>query len=248
MSKEVIVLKDINYIINQNYILKDINLSIKEKDFLAIIGPNGGGKSTLLKIMLGLIKPSSGQVEVLGKTPNKSRRNIGYLPQHTHFETDFPINVFETVLMGRYKQAFKGYTKNDEKIVCKWLKNLDMLHLKDRQIEKLSGGQMQRVFLARALAREPKIILLDEPTASIDPKTQNSFYELLQDIKKKMAVILVSHDVGVVSSHVDSIACLNRRLYSHGPVEESIHGLEEAYGCPIDLIAHGIPHRVLREH
>ncbi|MCK9152470.1 metal ABC transporter ATP-binding protein [Methanobacterium alcaliphilum] len=248
MAQNVIVLKNINYVLNKNYILEDITISIKENDFLAIIGPNGGGKSTLLQIILGLIKPTSGYVEVLGESPEKSRNFVGYLPQHTHFETDFPINVFETVLMGRYKDVFKGYNENDKKIVLKWLENLDIHHLKDRQIERLSGGQMQRVFLARALAREPKILLLDEPTSSIDPKTQNSFYDLLQDIREKMAVVLVSHDVGVVSSYVDNIACLNRRLYSHGSIEESIKGLEKAYQCPIDLIAHGIPHRVLREH
>ena len=248
MAKKIVVLENISYKINENYILEDINFGIEKNDFLAIIGPNGGGKSTLLKIILGLIKPTHGKVSIFNLPPDKSRDKIGYLPQHSHFESDFPITVFDTVLMGRYKKPFQGYDQHDKKCATKWLENLDMIHLKDRQIEKLSGGQLQRVFLARALAREPELLLLDEPTSSIDPKTQNSFYELLKEIRKKMAVVLVSHDVGVVSSYVDTIACLNRRLYAHGPVEDSIEGLEKAYQCPIDLIAHGIPHRVLRKH
>jgi zinc transport system ATP-binding protein len=201
-----------------------------------------------LKIILGLLKPQKGTVKVFGHTPKDALNKIGYLPQITHFETDFPISVFEVVLMGRYHGLLKNYSTDDEKSVIKALENVNMVDYKDQQIGRLSGGQLQRVLIARALSREPKLLLLDEPTASIDPKMQTAFYELLSKIKTEMAVVLVSHDVGAVSTYVENIACLNRRLFSHGPVESAVHGLEKAYNCPIDLITHGIPHRVLRKH
>lgn len=133
-------------------------------------------------------------------------------------------------------------------MVKKALEEVDMLKLQHRQMSRLSGGQMQRVFIARALVREPKMLLLDEPMASIDPEMQNSFYKLLSRIRERMAIVLVSHDVGAVSNQVDNIACLNQKLYYHGPVENSEEGLEAVYKCPIDLISHGIPHRVLKKH
>ncbi|RJS48430.1 MAG: ABC transporter [Methanobacterium sp.] len=233
--------------LKDHYILEDVNLTIKKNDFMALIGPNGGGKTTLLKLILGLLNPDKGNIEVLGMAPGKSK-NIGYLPQKSSYQSNFPISVLEVVLMGRYKQLLKGYNKEDRRSALDSLKKVEMLHLKNEQIEKLSGGQLQRVFIARALSRNPELLLLDEPTASIDPHFQGKFYEILSKLRKKMAVVMVSHDIGVVSSYVDSIACLNQKIYCHGPVEESIEGLEKAYKCPIDLIAHGFPHRVLREH
>ena len=229
-------------------ILEDINLSINDKDFIAIIGPNGAGKSTLLKIILGLIKPTTGRVHVFGRSPHKASDLIGYLPQHVSFDPDFPINVFETVLSGIYHGILKSYTDIDRKKVLNVLEEVEMLDIRDRQISRLSGGQIQRVFIARALVREPRVLLLDEPMASIDPEMQSSFYSLLEGLKERMAVVLVSHDVGAVSMHVDSIACLNQRLYYHGPVEEAADGLEEVYKCPLELISHGIPHRILIKH
>jgi zinc transport system ATP-binding protein len=221
---------------------------VEENDFIAIIGPNGGGKSTLLKIILGLLTPDTGEVKVFGKEPGKARNLIGYLPQKVSFDPEFPINVFDTVLSGRYRGLFKGYLKDDKDAVIQALKDTELLELKNRQISKLSGGQIQRVFIARAIVRQPKLLIMDEPMSSIDPEMQNSFYKLLSQLKDKMAIILVSHDVGAVSSQVDKIACLNRKLFYHGPVEESAEGLEEVYKCPLELISHGIPHRVLKKH
>lgn len=248
MSLNAVEIKNVSYKINSNQILEDINLSIEMNDFLAIIGPNGGGKSTLLKMMMGLIKPQKGSVEVFGESPEKSRDKIGYLPQFTHLESDFPINVFETVMMGRYKGIFKDYNHQDENCVIQSLKEVNMLDFQDTQIGNLSGGQLQRVLIARALARRPKLLLLDEPTASIDPEMQKLFYDLLNKIRKEMAIVLVSHDVGVVSSYVESIACLNQRLFSHGPVKTAINGIKEAYNFKLDLVTHGTPERILKEH
>jgi zinc transport system ATP-binding protein len=248
MSLKAVEIENVSFKMNGLSILEDINLSIDDRDFIAIIGPNGGGKTTLLKIILGLIKPTTGRVRVYGHSPTKSSDLIGYLPQHVSFDPSFPINVFETTLSGRYHGILKPYTDNDREKVLNVLDEVDMLDMKNRQISQLSGGQMQRVFIARALIREPKLLLLDEPMASIDPEMQSSFYPLLTRLREKMTIVLVSHDVGAVSSHVDRIACLNQRLYYHGPVEEAADGLEEVYKCPLELISHGIPHRVLKKH
>ena len=248
MSSNPIELVDLSFNYNGQPVLKDINFKVEEKEFVAIIGPNGGGKSTLLKIVLGLLKPEEGAVKVFGQNPNKARELVGYLPQHSHFQRDFPIDVFGTVMIARYHGLFKNYTKNDEKIVLQALQDVEMEEYRDRQISRLSGGQMQRVLIARALAREPKLLLMDEPMASIDPEMQNSFYQLISRLKDKMAIVLVSHDVGTVSMHVDKIACLNQKLYYHGPAEEAEEGLEKIYHCSIELISHGIPHRMLKKH
>ena len=248
MTEKAVELTGVSFTYQQQSVLEDINFSMDEKDFVAIIGPNGGGKSTMLKLILGIIKPDKGTVKVFGREPRKARDLMGYLPQHSHFDLDFPINVFGAVLMARYRGLLKNYTKKDEEIVLQALRDVEMEEYRDRQISRLSGGQMQRVLIARALAREPKILLMDEPMASIDPEMQNNFYQLISRLKDKMALILVSHDVGTVSMHVDKIACLNRKLYFHGPAEEAAPGLEEIYHCSIELISHGIPHRMLKKH
>ncbi|VUT27511.1 MAG: zinc ABC transporter ATP-binding protein [Candidatus Syntrophoarchaeum sp. GoM_oil] len=248
MTEEIIGLKNIWVYYNEIPLLEDVTLSIKQTDFLAIIGPNGGGKTTLLKVILGLIEPDSGEVEVFGKNPKEGRKLIGYLPQYTRFDPNFPISVFDVVLMGRYKQKFKSYSKKDHEITLDALETVGMLEFKDRQIGRLSGGQIQRVFVARAIVREPKLLLLDEPTASIDPEMQKLFYELLSELKKRMAIVLVTHDISVVSTYIDEIACLNRRLFYHGKTEGGLGMLEEMYKCPIEVLAHGTPHRVLRTH
>ncbi|MBA7673490.1 Manganese transport system ATP-binding protein MntB [subsurface metagenome] len=232
-------------------ILEGINLSIKSNDFLGIIGPNGGGKTTLLKVILGLIKPSRGKVSVMGQPPFKGRKFIGYISQTNLFDRDFPISVFDVVLMGRYSKTglFHRYSEEDKRTALEVLKTVEMLDYKERQVGRLSGGEQQRVFIARALVPNPKLLLLDEPTASIDPDMQAEFYELLDRLKERMAIVLVSHDISAVSIYVSEIACLNRQLFYHGSKEVSAEELEKSYHCPIQLIAHGtVPHRVLKEH
>lgn len=228
--------------------LEDVSLTIEDHDFLSIIGPNGAGKTTLLKVILGLIQPAKGSVTVFGSPPEIGRKNIGYVPQDIRFDSTFPISVFDVVLMGRYKGLLSSYTEEDKEVVIDALKTVEMVRFKDRQIGTLSGGEQQRVFLARALARQPRLLLLDEPTASIDPDMRKAFYELLTSLKEEMAVLLVTHDVSVVSVYVDSVACLNRKLYYHGPAEGALEQLEQVYQCPVEVLAHGIPHRVLRRH
>jgi zinc transport system ATP-binding protein len=250
-DKEVVKLEGVWVQYNGVPILEGINLAIEQDDFLGIIGPNGGGKTTLLKIILGLISPSRGKVSVLGKPPEKSRSKIGYVPQHNLFDRDFPINVWDVVLMGRYGKSglFRRYSSEDRRATQDALQTVGMLDYKDRQMGKLSGGELQRIFIARALVAEPKLLLLDEPTASVDPAMQTEFYELLEKLKKQMAIVLVSHDISAVSIYVDKLACLNRQLHYHGSKEITPEILEATYKCPVQMIAHGfVPHRVLKEH
>ena len=250
-DKEVVRLEDVWVRYNGVPILEGINLAIEQDDFLGIIGPNGGGKTTLLKIILGLISPSRGKVFVLGKPPEKSRSKIGYVPQHNLFDRDFPISVGDVVLMGRYGKSglFRRYSSEDRRATQDALQTVGMLDYKERQMGKLSGGELQRIFIARALVAEPKLLLLDEPTASVDPAMQTEFYELLEKLKKQMAIVLVSHDISAVSIYVDKLACLNRQLHYHGSKEITPEILEATYKCPVQMIAHGlVPHRVLKEH
>ena len=250
-EKEVVKLENVWAYYNSHPALQNINFSIYDRDFLGIIGPNGGGKTTLLKIILGLLKPYSGKVTVMGKDPYESRSQMGYVPQKSFFDKDFPINVWQVVLMGRYSHTklFHQYSKEDKIKAEQSLERVSMLEYKNRQIGELSGGQQKRVFIARALSSDPKILLLDEPMESVDPKVQGELYGLLKDLQKEMAIVLVSHDVTAISIYIDKIACLNQTLVYHGPKEISAEILEDTYQCPIHLIAHGtIPHRVLKEH
>jgi len=248
LSGEIVRLRDVWVHLDGIRVLEGIDLDVNQSDFLAVIGPNGGGKTTLLKVVLGLLEPDSGEVKVFGKKPCDGRFLIGYLPQHRSFDPNFPISVFEVVLMGRYRGLFKNYSSEDEEAVVESLEAVGMLSLKSRQIGSLSGGQLQRVFVARAIVREPDLLLLDEPMSGIDPEAQKSFYELLQELNEKMAIVLVTHDIAAVSTYVETIACLNRRLFYHGPTEGGLGKLEDAYKCPIEILAHGTPHRVLKEH
>ncbi len=246
----VIELENVWVFYDQLPILESVNLVVHKGDFLGIIGPNGGGKSTLLKVILGLIKPTRGTVKVLGSYPDKARKRIGYVPQYNAFNLNFPISVKEVVLMGRIgrRGLFKKYSREDIKAADNALKTVDMLEYRDRQIGELSGGQRQRVFIARSLVSEPEILLLDEPATGIDTMMQKEFYELLEKLKAHVTIIMVSHDLTAVSVLVDKIACLNGKLHYHGSRELVPDDIEASYCCPVELIAHGVPHRVLGEH
>ena len=250
MKKEVVKLTDVWVEFDGVTVLQHQNLTLFEDDFLGIIGPNGGGKTTLLRVVLGLVEPSRGKVEVFGQSPVEARKNIGYVPQISFFDRDFPINVMDAVLMGRLsvRSLFQRFTREDKDAALLALEKVEIADLRHRQIGKLSGGERQRVFIARALVSNPKLLLLDEPTASVDPKMKTGIYDLLDKLKEDMTIILVTHDMGVISSHVDKIACLNCNLYYHDDKNISKEMLEAVYQCPVDLIAHGVPHRVLDEH
>jgi len=231
-------------------IVKDVDLTISHGEFFGLIGPKGGGKSTLLKAILGLVKPMKGRIWIYGMPPSKGRALIGYVPQYTIFDKDFPISVQNVVMMGR--RGRKGirpfYSTQDREAVRRSLEQVGMWEHRKRHISKLSGGQKQRVYIARALASDPRILLLDEPTASVDAKMEESIYSLLRELNKERTIVLVTHDIGIISSHVSTIACMNRHIFSNDGRTLTADLLEESYQCPVDLIAHGIPHRVLPHH
>lgn len=232
-----------------NLVLEDINLTVENREFLGIIGPNGGGKSTLLRTMLGLITPDHGSIQIMGHSVHKNHSQVGYVPQHALFDRYFPVKVAEVVLMGRLgKRKGRWYSREDRHIAGQALERVGMNQLGGRQIGELSGGERQRVLVARALAAEPSILMLDEPTASVDPGFQLTFYELLAELNHSMTIILVSHDISAVSRYVKKLACLNRRLFYENSREINAEMVEAMYHCPVDLIAHGIPHRVLPGH
>lgn len=230
--------------------LSNVCLDVAQNEFLGIIGPNGGGKSTLLKAILGLVPITDGEVEVMGSPATKKRNRIGYVPQFAVMDRKFPISVLDVVLTGRLNKIklFKKYNTEDMDIAYDRLKLVGLGDLANRQISELSGGQLQRVLIARALAVDTNLLLLDEPTASVDAVSKEEIYNLLKKLNETMTIILVTHDMMAVSSEVKKIACLNRKLVYHGETMLNADIVNELYGCPVELIAHGVPHRVLRKH
>ncbi|MFW5991628.1 MAG: metal ABC transporter ATP-binding protein [Halanaerobiaceae bacterium] len=244
-------LNNISVYYNHVCALREINLKIKENEFLGIIGPNGAGKSTLLKVILGLIRPSEGEVFIFGRNIKHSTEVIGYVPQASAFDSSFPISVLDVVLMGKLKgglKLFHRYSKKDTGAVENILDSLGLYKLRNRQIGQLSRGQLQRVLIARALAVDSEILLLDEPTANVDVNSRNQIYSLLEKLNSEITIVVVTHDMAAVSTYFDSIACLNKELHYHGDKELDRKTVEKMYGCPIELIAHGVPHRVLGFH
>jgi zinc transport system ATP-binding protein len=226
-----------------------VTLRIEAGDYLAILGPNGGGKTTLLKVLLGLLAPDRGSVRVFGCAPKAAAGRVGYVPQVRTFDPEFPIQVLDVVLMGRLRPGSWGRVRAEDRERARaTLVQVDMGELAERPIGTLSGGQLQRVLIARALVGEPELLLLDEPTSSLDERMGRSIWDFFEELSRRMAVVVVSHDIGAISRHVRSVACLNRRLYAHPSKALTPDVMEAAYGCPIDLVAHGHPHRVLPEH
>lgn len=227
--------------------LKNINLEVMKGDFIGLIGPNGGGKSTLLKLMMGILPLQKGLVELFGVDLKHFRdwHFIGYVSQKaTHFDKRFPATVREVVSMGRTTQIglFKRLQSKDEKIIEEALDDVYMIEYKDRPLYELSGGQQQKIFIARALASHPKLLVLDEPTIGIDVQAQEQFYLLLQKLrqKKNLTIILVSHDIDVISTQVNSLACLNQTLVYHGEPKNFMEGnyIEKLYGKNLRMVVH----------
>ncbi len=251
MSNPAIQIENVSVYYGQTPAITGICLDVGEGEYLGIIGPNGGGKSTLLKAVLGLVPISSGTVRIYGKEAKGSRTVLGYVPQFSNVDKNFPITLNEVVLTGRMKAGISPlfrFSKSDREAVSKILEKIGIAHLASRQISELSGGEFQKMLIARALAMKPKVLLLDEPTASVDASSQEQIYRLLDELNKNMTIILVTHDLLAVSSQVKRLACLNGKLVYHGEPELSEHVVNSLYGCPVDLIAHGVPHRVLKEH
>ncbi len=256
MENSIVQIQNVWFAYNSKTVLQDVSLDIHSGDFIAMIGPNGGGKTTLLKLMLGLLKPDQGSIKILGGSSDKASHHIGYVPQDVHINRSFPITAIEVVLMGKLRpdKRWGLSSAQDRREALGALERMEIADCANIKIDALSGGQRQRVFIARALVAQPKILLLDEPTASIDARGQAEFYRLLKELNKDITILVVSHDLVAISTHVKSVACVNKRLHYHNQAEITGEMLEEMYPCieeevcPVELVAHGLPHRVLKHH
>jgi len=232
----------------EDLILRNISLDVFGNDFIGVIGPNGGGKTTLLKVILGLIKPAHGGLKIFNN--NENPHFFGYLPQVSNIDKRFPISVKEVVISGLFplKKGSKDYRNEALKRTMEMLEITGVRHLADSVIGELSGGQMQRVLLARAVVASPCLLILDEPDTFVDNNFERDLYELLKELNSHMAILMVSHDLGIISSYVKTLACVNRGLHYH-PSNVISKEVLDSYNCPIDLITHGdLPHRVLIDH
>jgi zinc transport system ATP-binding protein len=229
-------------------VLEEVDFSVDENDFIGVIGPNGGGKTTLLRIILGLLKPSAGEIRFNPDLPDTER--IGYLPQISTGDVNFPVSVTDVILSGMMirKRIFSRMSAHDREKAGRIVEELGLSGLERKPLSELSGGQIQRVLLGRAIIGEPRLLLLDEPGNFVDSSFESDFYGKLKELNKRMAILMVSHDIGMISSHVKSFACVNRKLHYH-PSSEISNDQLLAYGCPIQLITHGdVPHTVLKTH
>ena len=231
-----------------NIVLQDIDFKVSDNDFIGVIGPNGGGKTTLLKIILGLIEPVKGKMVFNNELLNG--KSIGYLPQMSTGDINYPVTVTDIILSGLMirKGVISRMSSSDKKKAEQVIIELGLEGMARSTLNELSGGQMQRVFLGRAIIGDPKLLLLDEPANFVDTNFENDFYEKLRTLNIRMAILMVSHDVGTISSHIKSFACVNRSLHYH-PSHEITNEDLLAYGCPIQLVTHGdVPHTVLKYH
>lgn len=231
--------------------LENVNLTIPQGEFASLVGPNGGGKSTLIKLILGLIKPQSGEVSLFGDAPQKTRYRVGYAPQQARVDNKFPINVLDVVLAGRFgaggdkpnkpwnwKNLFFRFNSEDKSKALNALEKMGVADLARKSFGELSGGQRQRVLIARALCSEPDLLVLDEPTNNVDPANAERFYELLADLNKTASILMASHDLGVVSKLVDSVICVNRTVQVHPTSEFDGALVRELYHSDVRLVRH----------
>lgn len=251
MVENAIEVRNVNFSYGTNVAIRDASFTIERGDFFGIIGPNGGGKSTLLKLILGMVKPQTGSIHLLGDIPAKTRNKAGYIPQETGLNKGFPITVHDVVLMGLTSMRGLGrpFKKSDHERVDFVLEQLRLADVRNRSIADLSGGQRQKVLLSRAIVSEPVILFLDEPTASVDTTGEDEIYEYLLKINKEgTTIVLVTHNIGVLSKYIKSVACVNKDVHFHSDGKLDEETVIKTFGCPVDIIAHGIPHRVFHHH
>lgn len=268
MGTPLIEIKNLSAGYDSRTVLRNVNLTVYDRDFLGIIGPNGGGKTTLIKCILGLLKPTGGEIlysdkrlavsdkqestaQYLSLTTNRLSLKMGYLPQYNSIDRKFPITVEEVILSGlsSQKSLISCFTASHRKKARQVIARMGLEGLEERAIGALSGGQLQRALLGRAIISDPQLVVLDEPSTYIDKRFEARLYELLAEINHDCAIILVSHDIGTVLQQVKSIACVNETLDYHPDTGVSEEWLERNFNCPIELLGHGaLPHRILAEH
>jgi len=244
--EKLIEIKNLSFGYNDNPVLEDVNLDICKGDYILVIGPNGGGKTTLLKLILGILKPWTGSITFHEDITNR----LGYVPQYSSFNKNFPITSLDMVLTGCINSGnfLRKYKKKDIEKAEAILKKVDLYNKRNENINNLSGGQLQRVLIARALVSDPAVLFLDEPTASIDITSQTNLKDFLDELNENMSIIVVTHDPTPFAKTYNHIACINKNLYFHDRGELDSHALEQVYGCPVELLGHGIPHTMLKSH
>lgn len=244
MTPPPIQIENLDFSYGPISVLEQANLSVSDKEFICIVGPNGGGKTTLLKLLLGLIEPQAGSVSVFGEAPMAGRKWIGYLPQHAHLDARFPVTALDVVLMGRLgkTRSIGPYTKVDRVIAQDMLHRVGLDKLSKRPLAALSGGQRQRVLIARALVSEPKLLLLDEPTSSLDDYVERELYDLLKELNKELTVVVVTHDISFVSSYVEKVVCVNRQVHVHPTSEIDENIIHDMYGEHVHMVRHDQEH------
>ncbi|OPY69972.1 MAG: High-affinity zinc uptake system ATP-binding protein ZnuC [Syntrophorhabdaceae bacterium PtaU1.Bin034] len=240
MEKAVITFQDVGFSYSGSPVIEHVSFTIQERSFVSIVGPNGGGKTTLLKLILSLLKPSRGTITVFGMPPDKARSFVGYMPQHVQFDSHFPVTVLDVVLMGRLRRGMRlgPYRKKDRAVCLEALQKLEMYDARNRPFGALSGGQRQRVLVARALAAEPQLLLLDEPTSNVDMAVETELFELLHALSETITVIVVSHDLGFVSQYVERVVCVNRRVFVHPTTAITGEMINELYGAHVRMVRH----------
>ena len=239
-DRTVVKFTDVNFSYNGAPVLAGVQFAIPARTFISIVGPNAGGKTTLLKLMLGLLKPDRGRIEIFGLPPVKARPRIGYMPQHVQFDSRFPVSVLDVALMGRLGAGagIGPYRKADREAALEALRRLEMEDFRRRPFTDLSGGQRQRVLIARALAAEPELLLLDEPTANVDMAVETELFELLHAMSADITIVVVSHDLGFVSQYVESVICVNRRVMVHPTAAVTGEVISALYGADVRMVNH----------
>ena len=238
-KQNAISIRDVSFSYDTQVALVDVNLEIYAFDSICIVGPNGGGKSTLIKLMLGLLSPDSGCVSIFGEKPEVARLRIGYVPQYANYDPQFPISVFEVVCMGRLGSSWTGrYSKKDKEVAMESLAIIGLADIAKRPFSSISGGQRQRVLIARALASEGDILILDEPTANIDHESELQFFDILTELNKRMTILMVTHEVGFASTFFKRIACVNKQVVIHPTSALTGDLIRDMYGGDLQMIRH----------
>jgi zinc transport system ATP-binding protein len=236
-GEPVIALRDVWASYDENDVLEAISLEVYDRQLVALIGPNGGGKTTMIRVLLGLLTPRRGEVRIMGQRVERARRAVGYVPQDIRFDSDFPVSAWEVARMGRLgrRGLLRPFNAEDETIVAEALRRTGALHLRQRSIGELSGGERQRVYIARALAVEPRVLLLDEPLSNVDPDARAAIIELLPMLSQQMAIIMSSHDVGAILPHVHRVGYLNRHMVYYGAPQQAHDLIRGTFTCPVEM-------------
>lgn len=239
-DRPAVEFRDVFFSYDGHPVLESLTAEIEEGDFAAVIGPNGGGKSTLLKLVLGLLRPDRGEVLIFGRSPRAARDQIGYVPQFMTFDRSFPIRVQDVVLMGLLSRSTGpgGYRRSDVEEAVRALQQVELADLRRLRIGKLSGGQLQRVLIARALVNQPRLLILDEPTANVDHRIEREIYDMLRGLTDRMTIVMVTHDISFVAGFISRVLCLNRRLFCHPTSRIDSELIEKLYEAPVRIVHH----------